>query len=204
MSSFPDLRVIFVGNSQVGKTALMNRYIDGEFSPPSQTTINPIFTPSKATSQKGTEIGLQLWDTAGQEKYQALSQVFFRDSHVAVICYDPSDEPSVHSIQKWKSDVLKHEPNCLLILTATKIDLVQPDQKLDVITNIGQLAKENDIGQFFVTSALTGEGVNELFVSIATIGEEIFESQKNSNQPSKDQHTVNIKKPPPQKKGCPC
>ena len=183
-----DLRVIFVGNSQVGKTALMNRYIDGEFTPPTQTTVNPIFTPKTITSSNGTEIAIQLWDTAGQEKFQALSQVFYRGSHIAAICFDPSDEASKEAVPQWKERVLSHEPNCALILVATKVDLIEQSSRMEINGVTSHIAEECGINNYFITSAKTGEQVDELFTQIATLGEEIL-----LKAPKKEEQTSSIK-----------
>lgn len=176
-----DLRVIFVGNSQVGKTTLMNRYIDKEFTAQSQTTINPVFSPATATTRNGTEIVMQLWDTAGQEKYQALSQVFYRDSHVAAICFDPNDQESVKSVPTWKNLVIQHEPKCSLVLVATKLDLVDQEKRGEVGTLANNLAHDIGVEYSFLTSSVTNEGVIELFTEIATIGEGIL--TKGSDNP---------------------
>jgi small GTP-binding protein len=200
-----DLRVIFVGNSQVGKTALMNRFIDGEFTPTTQTTVNPIFTPKVVESTNGTEITMQLWDTAGQEKYQALSQVFYRGSHVAAICYEVSDASSKDAIPMWKERILNHEPGCAVILVATKIDLIESSERMNACEVASHAAAEHGIASYFITSAKTGEGVDDLFRHIATIGEEVLnKAQKQEEPPS----SVNLQPKDSQKKSdrqnCPC
>lgn len=204
MSIKDDLRVIFVGNSQVGKTALMNRFIDGEFSAPTQSTVNPIFTPKSAISENGTEIMMQLWDTAGQEKFQALSQVFYRDANVAAICIDLSDSATFSTVSVWKERVLTHEPECKLILVGTKHDLVQGDAKNKALQELSEAAEAAHIEYFYITSAKTGEGVNELFVQIATMGEAILTKPSNAPQPSKitvdDQNCCEEGRAPPPKK----
>ncbi|EAY05224.1 Ras family protein [Trichomonas vaginalis G3] len=183
--SSEDLRVIFVGNSQVGKTALMNRYVDGEFSSTEQTTVNPIFTPKSATSASSKEIMMQLWDTAGQERFQSLSQVFYRDAHLAVICVDLSEPSTIDTISLWKERVLAHEPSCALIAVGTKLDLVFSENRTKVLSQLSEKATECQISSYYVTSSKTGEGIEDLFTQIATLGEDILSKKVNNDDGNK-------------------
>lgn len=194
------VRVIFVGDSGVGKTALINRYIEDEFSEETTSTMNPQYSSAVAQTTDGKDINLQLWDTAGQEKFQALSIVFYRDANVAVICFDSSNENSYESIGKWKSQVLEHRPECAIILAVTKLDLIPLEGRSEKMTNWNDLAQKNGISNIFLTSAKSFEGFKELFTQVATVGDQVIHKKDaplpqrsgtvrinsdNNNQPNK-------------------
>ena len=105
MERAPDARVIIIGNTQVGKTALLNRFVDKTYSPTTSSTVTPVFSPSQIETSSGTVVSLQLWDTAGQEKYQAVGKVFYRNANYAVICFESSDDDPLESIQKWEKNI---------------------------------------------------------------------------------------------------
>lgn len=184
------IRVIFVGDSGVGKTALINRYMEDEFSEETTSTMNPQFASAVATTINGDEINLQLWDTAGQEKFQSLSVVFYRDANIAIICFDASAENSYESIGKWKNQVLEYCPDCQIILAVTKLDLIDMEQRSDKINQWNELSQQNGLEFMFLTSAKTYEGFKELFTQIATVGDGII--HKKDAPPKPHENTVRL------------
>jgi small GTP-binding protein len=156
------LKVIFVGSAAVGKTSLIYRYMNDQFDPSVPTSLQPA---QQSVTIEG--VNLAIWDTAGQEKYQALNQLYYRDAVIGCICYSPLDTHSIDAILSWRGDLLSQSPNCKLILVSTKADLVE-EEGADV-PNPTDLANQNDIPVAIETSAKTGQNVSSLFITIANL-----------------------------------
>ena len=162
------IRVIIVGDSSVGKTCLLLRQTEKKYFADSKTTTVASFLKSVIQISPKEHVNLDLIDTAGTEKYKSLSTLFFRHAQIALICFSSPDlnDDAIKSINQWKNDVLAVEPKCKLVLVGTKSDLL-PLDKTEFLENISKLQKESDIKNIFITSSVTGEGVDALFNSVA-------------------------------------
>jgi small GTP-binding protein len=168
--SLSDVRVIFVGNAQVGKTSLVNRFRFGKHNRPPITS-SPIFR--QVPVGDGNEfVNLRIWDTVGQEEYRALSPIYYRDAQIACIGIDLwADilDKGANELSYWIESVSEHESDCRFVLVGTKMDLIamrHPERPGELMA----LAEGLEIGVVFATSALNGTGVNELFETIARLG----------------------------------
>ena len=83
-------KVVFLGDSSVGKTSIIARYMSGNFNNGYEATIGTDFSTKSVTTSAGKSVQLQIWDTAGQERYRSLIPSYIRDSAAAVIVYDIS------------------------------------------------------------------------------------------------------------------
>ena len=83
-------KVVFLGDSSVGKTSIIARYMSGNFNAGYEATIGTDFSTKTVPTSKGKSVQLQIWDTAGQERYRSLIPSYIRDSAAAVIVYDIS------------------------------------------------------------------------------------------------------------------
>jgi small GTP-binding protein len=186
----PTVKVILVGNSGVGKTCLIGCYLKNTFENRTAPTVAPAYSCREVRKQDGTIVILQIWDTAGQERYSSISQLFFRDSNVAFICFDSNDDSSINATRDWVKRILEEVSDCHLFAVLMKADLV-PEAQID--TFLGQartsLAGVN-FEQWFATSALTRYGVDAVFQaaaelytkrgSTATVGQRVpLEPEKN-------------------------
>lgn len=159
-------KVILIGSSSVGKTSLINRLINDSFEEKHLTTVNAAFYSHEIILDNGQIETLQIWDTAGQEKYFSVAKQFFREANIALICFNYTDSSSVEAIQKWKDSILDVEPKCIIYLVATKLDLITDTTELNDF--LDKMTKEDDqISKSFATSALTGLNVAELFKQAA-------------------------------------
>ena len=111
-----------------------------------------------------------VWDTAGGERYQSISRIYYRGARAAIVCYDVTDADSWERIQFWIKELRKFEEGCKIYICATKADLVagsanKKRRKVDyhVTTDLAE-----EIGAVVLeTSSKTGEGVEELFQRVA-------------------------------------
>ena len=100
------LKVIILGDSGVGKTALMNQYVNRKFSNQYKPTIGADFLTKVITSEDGRQVTLQIWDTAGLERFQSLGVAFYRGADACVLVYDVTSQNSFKTLEIWRDEFL--------------------------------------------------------------------------------------------------
>lgn len=165
MSKPSIVRLLTLGDSGAGKSSLLLRYTQNEFTHEYMPTIGIDFR-LKTIEVKGKTIKVQVWDTAGQERFRTITHNYYRGAHGIALVYDTTHRGSFDNIRKWIQDVHTYAENSVnLVLIGNKIDL---EQKKVVETDEGQaLADEYDI-KFFETSAKAGTNVDEAFTTLVT------------------------------------
>ncbi|XP_068978257.1 ras-related protein Rab-24-like [Bombus flavifrons] len=163
-----DLKVVLLGNSAVGKTSLVERFVNERFNEglSYQNTIGAAFA-AKQIQVNGKRLIMGIWDTAGSEKYDAMSRIYYRGAKAAVICYDITKSNTFQRAKFWIRELREVEEGCKIYICATKNDILEhgavPSPNIDVVKTYtaGIRAK------LFITSSKTGENVAELFNEIA-------------------------------------
>ena len=116
-------KILLIGESGVGKTCLLQRYCNNDFSPNHLSTIAIDFQ-TKTIKLDKTALKMQLWDTAGQEKFNTLTSGFFKGSHGIFIVYSIDDVSSFENVSKWMGQIQMHAPrNVKVCLIGNKSDL---------------------------------------------------------------------------------
>ncbi len=151
-------KIIFVGDACTGKTSIINRIIDNPFNDTYEVSIGIDFM-SKNIRFRGQNIKIQIWDSAGQEKYKGLIPSYVRNSSIVFIVYDVSNRSSFDNVSNWISFV-KNIEKTTMILCGNKIDL-----KRDVGTNEGEELAQREGLIFFECSAKTNENIKKMFFS---------------------------------------
>ena len=173
------LKFVIIGDSRVGKSNILLRYMNNTFSEDFKATVGVEF------GAKNLEINnkiyrIQIWDTAGQENFRSIARAYYKNSVCACIVYDISNRKSFDSIQSWIDDCTKQTPkSILLLLIGNKNDL---NNKREVQYEEGAefARKKNMI--FLETSAKTGENVNDIFdLSVKQIDKNIMENKYDLN-----------------------
>lgn len=179
-------KVIFIGNSNTGKTSIISKFNENDIHNPLSTIgfeYSDIISIEK-------NITLELWDTAGQERYKSMVSTFFRQMDACIIIYDIANLKSYEDVEYWYSEVKKYNTNSnlLIYLVANKIDLKEDyDFKSDI-----EFANKNQI-RFVKTSLFRDKTIKNLlnliisdlstlennFICINDI--KITESKKKSN-----------------------
>jgi small GTP-binding protein len=162
-----EVKVVLVGNTRVGKTCLIQSYLHHGFAKELRTTVGPERQAATQRVHIGFNVELAIWDTAGQEQYHSLGRIFLRNTAVGCICYDPLDPDSAFAVQRWRNELLEQSAGCNVVLVATKNDLIPDLAALE--KQPADVAEDSGIDLFFVTSSKTGEGVEDLFASIAQL-----------------------------------
>jgi small GTP-binding protein len=161
------LKIVLVGDTKVGKSCILTRFVQGTFDRTMPATIGAAFLNKVVTTANGP-VRLQLWDTAGQEKFRSLAPMYYRASAVAILVYDVTSKSSLDGLEDWNAEIADKAPhNIKVIVVGNKIDLV--DERV-VPTASGQdLMKRLNAVHYAETSAQTGAGINELFTEIAEL-----------------------------------
>ena len=162
-------KIIFVGDAGVGKTSIINRIVDNPFSEAYEMSIGVDFM-SKNLRFHGQNLKLQIWDSAGQEKYRGLIPSYIRNSSIVFVVYDVTSKTSFNNIPSWIS-FIKSIENTTIVLCGNKIDLTTRE----VQQNEGeQFAKKEGIS-FFEVSAKTNQNIKLMFYTavsdLPTFGE---------------------------------
>lgn len=160
----PILRVVTIGDTSVGKTSIITRLTQGRFNENEKTTIGAMFLLHQEKVD-GMTLDMQIWDTAGQEKFKSLGPIYYRGAVAAIVVFDWTSEASFTNVGAWIKEFTESsgtDPSIILI--GNKIDLesecqVDPDEAQRYATENGYL--------LFKTSAATGSGIQEAFTGVA-------------------------------------
>eukprot|EP00826_Nyctotherus_ovalis_P036065 TRINITY_DN3166_c0_g1_i1.p1 TRINITY_DN3166_c0_g1~~TRINITY_DN3166_c0_g1_i1.p1 ORF type:complete len:205 (+),score=59.42 TRINITY_DN3166_c0_g1_i1:170-784(+) len=165
MSKIPQIKVVFLGDSGVGKTCMIHWFAHGKFNESSNPTLGAMFISKVADfPDYGMSVKFQVWDTAGQEKYRSLAAMYYQDAVAAVLVYNITNKESFNGITYWMSELKAHAPeNIKIAIAANKSDLV--DQEAVSLSEGKKFAEDNN-AIFKMTSAKDGTGINQLFMSI--------------------------------------
>ena len=173
-------KIIVIGDSSVGKTNLLSRFVKNQFSTDSKPTIGVDFA-TKTVSIDRKNIKVQVWDTAGQERFKAFSSAYYNGSHAAIIVYDISNRESFENVKNWVLELKTHLEikNLVVMLIGNKSDL----ENVRAITEEEgrSLAEEYDF--FFMETSAKKNEANEVSKAFMVIIEEVL--QRNPDSPQK-------------------
>lgn len=160
------LKLIFVGDMGTGKTSFIRQFVSGVFSEFYKSTIGVDFAHKSIDWDENTTIDLQLWDISGQERFEKLTRMFYRESVGAYIFFDVNKLMTLDTAKFWKQDIdekvftNKNEPiPCVLL--GNKCDLVKSYEWGKTKEEMDQYCKENKYIGFFETSAAERINVDE-------------------------------------------
>ena len=161
------MKVVFVGDTQVGKTCIITRLVTGSFRENNLATIGAAFQTHVISTDQGA-VSMQIWDTAGQEKYRALAPMYYRSADVAVLCFDLTNMASFQAMDQWANELEeKAPPNLQLVIVGNKSDLA--GERVVAREVAENYAKQHGAVFYKEVSAKTGDGVTELFVGAAKL-----------------------------------
>jgi len=176
--SFIDLKIILLGDSGVGKTSIAGRYIDSAFKDAYQATIQVEKRVKIINEDDKTSLRLNIWDTAGQEKFRSITRQFYRDCHGAFIVFDLTKKSSFNEVRNWIDELKTHgNDDTVIIILGNKSDLTaereisEEDIKNEIQNNY----------KYFEVSAKTGNNISLAFDELKKL---IMQKIKNNNQNS--------------------
>jgi len=164
------LKVIILGDSGVGKTSLMNQYVNDKFSKSYKATIGADFLTKEIVIDDKL-VTLQIWDTAGQERFQSLGVAFYRGADSCILVYDITDQKSFDSLDQWMDEFLtqaapRDSKEFPFVVLGNKSDLAKTQRKVADAKARQWCKNKNDI-PFFETSAKDNINVEQAFLTIA-------------------------------------
>ncbi len=161
-SQYENYKIVIIGDQHVGKTSILSRYkyevVETVYSP----TVGIDFLTKNVFLEDKT-IRLILWDTAGQERFKSLIPSYLKNANCIILTYDISNKASFTSLSKWYDDSKEHvNDNTLFVICGNKKDLKRSVTQKE----IKDFSNEKNIPFCAEVSALTGEGINEMFNNI--------------------------------------
>lgn len=170
----PTYKVVLLGELGVGKTCLFRRLKDNTFDEFSTATAG-IDSCTKTTKVDGDTITMNIWDTAGVERFRTLTRNYYRNAHAAVFIYSVTEVSSLHYLSQWEKDAQSFAPNAVRMLIGNKIDL---EAEVDEFT-AQSFAKTHAFELDAMISCKTNKGVKEAFDDLAKL---LHDNNKESNQ----------------------
>ena len=201
------IKVILIGDSGVGKTNIMSKFLKNQFLEDSKATVGVEFG-SKLFIQQGHKIKAQIWDTAGQEKYKAITSAYYKGSKGALVIYDITQKETFANIEKWVNDLkCKGDPKITIIIIGNKNDL---EEKRQISKEQGEEKAKSFGCAFLETSAFSGDNIEKAFEMMV---KEIYdkftsdiggddEEELDSNEKGEDLKLENVNPDNNEKKKC--
>ena len=165
-------KVLLLGDSTVGKTCILLKYTDKIFQETHMMTIGLDYRLKVMQLQSGKEVKLQIWDTAGQDRFRSITKNYYKGSHGIILIYDVTSLKTFENVKSWVSQIHEEISDKVVIyLVANKIDM---DDLRKVTKEEGKkLAEELDV-PFVETSAKTGENIDYIFSDISERIDKVF------------------------------
>lgn len=184
-------KFILLGDAGVGKTNILSRFILDDFSIETPSTISMEFG-RKIVEIDGKKIKLQLWDTAGQEKYRSVTKSYIKGSRGALLVYDISKAESFHHVDSWYNDIKEcGDKDCIIELLGNKSDL-EESREVSIEEGKNKALELNTL--FNEISALRGDNIEEAFNALikVIISSSEKDTPKDQKEEAKENNTKKI------------
>jgi Ras-related protein Rab-22 len=160
-----EVKVVLLGDTGVGKSSLVLRFITNEFKPYVESTIGASFMSKLLMDPDGSAIKFQIWDTAGQEKYHSLAPMYYKGAAAAIVVYDITKRKTYDTLKDWIAELRAQGPqDIVLAIAGNKSDL---EQERQVSREEAEEYARSINATFMETSAKTKSNVDEIFVNIS-------------------------------------
>jgi len=166
-------KVLLLGDSTVGKTCFLLRYCDKTFQEAHLSTIGLDYRLKSMTLQSGKNIKLQIWDTAGQDRFRAITKNYYKGANGIILIYDVTNRQSYENVKNWITQIREEaNPNVVIYLAGNKVD-VSEEEKV-VKTEEGKKIAEEFSLPLYETSAKNGVNINRIFEELVEKVDEIY------------------------------
>ena len=196
------LKICIIGDSSVGKSNFLFKFIEGQFSPLHVATIGFDYKSRIITLPNfKKKVKLQIWDTAGQEKYMSVNKNLFQRVQGVILMYDITSRETFERLNIWLNIIKQMTNDIPIVLVGNKLDLEdnEDDGRIIEYGEGEDFAKENDF-DFFEVSAKNGTNVEKAFISIAEKILKIMQDERSISIVKLESDVKKLK----QKKKCGC
>lgn len=209
-------KIVLLGESAVGKSSVVQRFVKDVFSDSRESTIGAAFLTHSITLTPNTilepleghttpdkppqdvNVKFEIWDTAGQERYRALASMYYRNAHAALIVYDVTSSFSLEQAKYWIKELQRqvNQTSIMIVLIGNKIDLIENNDPIGTDDVAQELVNQYNL-LWFKTSAKTGENIQNIFTQIALRLPYMDQLQlktqrRNNNQSKQSTNTINL------------
>ena len=194
-------KLVLLGESAVGKSSLVLRFVKNQFDDFRESTIGAAFLTQTVALDDGDTVKFEIWDTAGQERYKSLAPMYYRNANCAVVVYDITQPSSLDKAKQWIRELQRQaDPGIIIALAGNKSDLeprraVPKEEAEAYAQELGLL--------FYETSAKTSTNVQELFTAIARALPVNPASNRRSAAASQAAR-IDLSRKEPQEEACAC
>jgi len=159
------VKLLLIGDSGVGKSCLLLRFSDDQFTASFITTIGIDFKV-KTVDLEGKRVKLQIWDTAGQERFRTITSAYYRGAMGVLLTYDVTDRRSFENVRNWMANVKEHASERVDVALVGNKDDCEDGNRVVARSEGEALARSFGV-PFFETSAKSGDGVDAAFMGVA-------------------------------------
>ena len=177
--NIPQIKLILLGDSGVGKSSIIKRYMEDSFEDNITSTLGSSFL-EKTVNVKGKKVKIEVWDTAGQEEFRSVTKIFVKNSKIIILVYNVTDKNSFDGLNYWYDFIQKElGQNVILGLAGNKTDLIFEDGFDEEITSEEgkEFAKKINANFALVSAKESGKEINSLFTQCI---ENYLDSRKNN------------------------
>ena len=156
------VKLLLLGDSSVGKTSILLKYISNKFDESSISTVGVDYM-DKIIDYNKFKIKLKIWDSSGEEKYRKITKNFYRNADGLLVVFDLTKKESFSHVQSWINEAKENNDKLKTLLIGNKLDL--KDERIVAIDVAKQFAEKNNL-KYIETSAKDGTNINESFQAI--------------------------------------
>lgn len=160
-----EYKVVMLGQGRVGKTSIARSWVYGDFDDSQASTIKAL-RYAKDVEVDGLAFTINIWDTAGQEEFHALTRSYYRNSNAALVVFGVDSKDSFQRVQEWIDEIQNNSPETVIIIVANKCDL--KNERLIPTAAGKEFADKREL-QYFEVSAKTSAGIDTLFNHLAKV-----------------------------------
>ena len=162
------LKLILIGDGRVGKTSIINKYINNKFNEGEEITVSSSYI-EKTQIFNSKKYKFSIWDTAGQEKFNSITPIYYRDAKGVLLVYDITNLNSFSRVKKWREELKTFNNNAIIVIAGNKCDFLNDKNNINKefvdIDIAKKYANDNNIELFF-TSAKNGDNIIEVFENL--------------------------------------
>jgi len=173
-------KILLLGDISVGKTCILTRYSDNTFREEHFVTIGLDFIKKSVNLDNGKTVNIQIWDTAGQDRFKSITKNYYKGAHGIILIYDVTTRMTFDNVRNWINTIKEEvDDKVNVILVGNKID---NNDNRKVTTEEGQeIANEYKL-PFYETSAKTGDNINKAFNDLITRVVDVFGKYEEKGQ----------------------